>query len=336
MSDIVFQSQHWLWALLALPLIAAALVAWALGARRARTVWADPQVLPIGTPGRTRAMRGVAAVLALLAIAAGIVAMARPSTVATEDEQRSTVMLVVDVSTSMNRTDLAPSRLAAAVDAAGRFIDEAPDDTSVGLISFADGARVVVAPTRDRDRVRSSLADLETVHGETALGEAVVTGLGSLQSVGAITPGGEPSESAGRILVLTDGVDTARNATSPAQASERAAADGVPLYPILLGDDAGSPGQATPAETLSAMATRTGGVFAQSVNTADLQAVFADIGTIIAPVERLRELTVWCVAAALVLLALAAGALALGHPGRASAAPAGSRRSRSPGASQPS
>lgn len=336
MSDIVFQSQGWLWALLALPLIAAALVVWALGSRRAGAVWADPQVMPIRVPARTRVMRAVAAVLTLLAIGAGIVAMARPSTVATEDEQRSTVMLAVDVSTSMNRTDLSPNRLSAAVDAAGRFIEEAPDDTSVGLITFADGARVVVAPTRDRDRVRSALGDLETVHGETALGEAVVTGLGSLQSVGAITPGGDPSESAGRILVLTDGVDTARNATTPAQASERAAADGVPLYPILLGDDAGSPGRATPAETLSAMATRTGGVFAQSINTADLQAVFADIGTIIAPVERLRELTVWCVAAALVLLVLAAGALALGRPGRAAAASAGRHIRRPPGASQPS
>lgn len=327
MSDIVFQSQAWLWALLAVPALAAALAMWAISARRAGAAWADPAVLPLRTPARTRAMRGVAAVLALLAVSAGIVAMARPSTVATEDERRSTVMLTVDVSTSMNRTDLAPNRLAAAVDAAGRFIDGAPEDTAVGLITFADGARVVVAPTRDRARVRAALADLETLHGETALGEAVITGLGSLRSVGAITPGGDPSESAGRILVLTDGVDTARNATTPPQASERAAADGVPLYPILLGDDPGSPGQATPAETLSAMATRTGGVFAQSVSTADLLAIFADIGTIIAPVERLRELTVWCVAAALVLLCLAAGALALGR----TAGPPAARRA--PGAS---
>ncbi|MEQ9114504.1 MAG: VWA domain-containing protein [Miltoncostaeaceae bacterium] len=296
-----------------MPLLAVAALAMLRGRRRAALAWADPAVLPgVARAARPGALRVTAAVLALLGVVAAVVAMARPSVTASEERSQSTVMLAVDISTSMNRTDLAPNRLVAAVDAAGRFLDEVPDDTSVGLVTFADGARVEVAPTRDRGRVRSALGRLETVRGETALGEAVVTALASLQSVGAILDGSvAPGEASGRVLILTDGVDSARLATTPAQAAERAAALGVPIFPLLLGDDPGEPGGATPAETLAQMATRTGGIFAQSVTAPDLRAVFADIGSVVVPVERLRELTVWCAAAALVLLLLAGVALGL-------------------------
>lgn len=295
-----------------MPLLLAAGVHRLRGRRRAAERWADPGLLPgLARAARPGAPMIVAGCLALLAVVAAIVGLARPSVTATEDRLQSTVILTVDISTSMNRTDLEPDRLAAAVEAAGRFLDEVPDGTAVGLVTFADGARVEVAPARDRDRVREALGRLRTVRGETALGEAAVTALASLRSVGA-TVGGSvaPGNAPGRVLILTDGVDTARLATTPAQAAERAAALGVPIFPLLLGDDPGEPGGATPAETLAQMATRTGGVFAQSVTTPDLRAVFEDIGASVVPVERLRELTVWCSAAALVLL-IAAAALGL-------------------------
>jgi hypothetical protein len=62
------------------------------------------------------------------------------------------------------------------------------------------------------------------------------------------------------------------------------------------------------------MANRTGGLFAQSTTTADLQAVFADIGSIVAPVDELRELTVWFAAGAAGLLLLAALIAGLSRP----------------------
>lgn len=329
LDQIVFQDGQWLWALLLVPLLAVAAVARLRGRGRLARDWADPALVPaLAHAARPGALRVVAGALVLLALAAAVVAMARPSTVATEERAQSTVILAVDISTSMNRTDLAPTRLVAAVEAANRFLDEVPDDTAVGLVTFADGARVEVAPTRNRDRVRDALDRLETVRGETALGEAVVTALASLESLGATVDGSAtPGQASGRVLILTDGVDSARLATTPAQASERAAVLGVPVFPLLLGDDPGEPGGATPAETLAQMATRTGGIFAQSVSTADLRAVFADIGSVVVPVERLRELTVWCAAAALGLLLLAGVAAAAGGrrgPDRVSSAVGGS------------
>ncbi|HMM49235.1 MAG TPA: VWA domain-containing protein [Miltoncostaeaceae bacterium] len=305
MSGVVFQDGWWLWALVLVPVAALAAALWWVRTRRAGGLWTG-RAIPTPAPAGVRIARVVIAVLLLGALAAAIVAMARPSRVATEQESRSTVMLTVDVSASMNRTDLAPNRLAAAVTAANRFVDQAPEHTAIGLVTFARGARVVVAPTRDRDRMRSALADLETIRGHTALGEAIVTALAALQADGAVNADHpDPAHAPGRILLLTDGVDTARLATSPEQAAERAAVAGVPIYAILLGNDPGEPGAATPAETLSAMATRTGGVFAQSATSADLTRVFGDIGSIVAPVERLRELTVWSALAALALLVAA-------------------------------
>jgi Ca-activated chloride channel homolog len=313
---VTFQSPEWLWALLVLPVLAAGLVLWARGRRRAASRWAEPGVMAVTPRGRVPALRAAAAAVALLAVGAGVVALARPSVEETRQEQRSTVMLTLDVSDSMLKTDLQPNRLGAAVDAAERFLDEAPDDTAIGITTFADRASVVLAPTIDRDDVRRALDGIGSTRVGTALGEAVSVSLTALEAAGAVQepPPADPSDSPGRVLVLTDGANSILRATSPEAAAQRAAAEGVPVYTILLGNDPGRPDQPLPSETLAAMATQTGGVFAQSTTSEDLRAVFADIGSIVAPVDELRELTVWVVGIALALMALAAVLAGLARP----------------------
>lgn len=313
---MTFQSPDWLWALAVLPLLAAGLLMWARGRRSAAEAWADPGVMAVRPRGRVPALRAAAAVVALLAVGAGIVALARPSVDQTREEQRSAVMITLDVSESMTATDLQPNRLEAALDAAQRFLDEAPADTAVGVTTFADRASVILAPSTDRDEVRRTLDGIDGTRVGTALGEAVSVSLTALRAAGAVaeTPPADPSDSPGRVLVLTDGANSIRQATTPEAAADRAASEGVPVYTILLGDDPGRPDQPLPAETLASMATQTGGVFAQSTSTEDLRAVFADIGSIVAPVDELRELTVWAVGIALALLLLAALLAGLARP----------------------
>ena len=308
MSWPVWQAEHWLWALLVIPVLIAGFVLWTRSSGSAAARWADPSVMRVRPARRTRLLRAGAFAVALLAVAAGVVAMARPSVEATGEEQRSSVMITLDVSNSMDKTDIQPSRLAAAIDAAERFVDAAPENTSIGVTTFADRASVLLAPTKDRGAIRAALDGISDTREGTALGAAVTTSLAALQANGSVgdPPPADPSDSPGRILVLTDGANSIRNATTPEAAAERAAAAGVPIYTILLGDDPGRPDQPLPSETLSAMANRTGGLFAQSTTAEDLQAVFADIGSIVAPVEELRELTVWFAAGAAGLLLLAA------------------------------
>ena len=311
-----FQSPGWLWALALLVPLALGLVAWSRSGARAGRLWSDPAVMAVGPTRRARAWRGAAAGVALLAVACGVVAMARPSVEATAHERRSSVMITLDVSESMTKTDLPPTRLAAAIDAAERFADEAPADTAIGVTTFAESAAVLLAPTTDRDRLQRALGGITKTRVGTALGAAVTTSLAALDAAGAVaeTPPPDPSDSPGRIMVLTDGANSIRKATTPEAAAERAAAVGVPIYTILLGNDPGRADQPLPSETLAAMSTRTGGVFAQSTTTADLRAVFADIGAIVAPVQRLRELTVWVAALAIALLAVAALLAGLARP----------------------
>jgi Ca-activated chloride channel family protein len=312
----IWQAEHWLWALLVIPVLIAGYVVWTRTSGRAAARWADPSVMSMRPPARTRWMRAAAFAVALLAVAAGIVAMARPSVEATGQERRSSVMLTLDVSDSMDKTDIQPNRLAAAIDAAERFVDAAPGDTSIGVTTFADRASVLLAPTKDRGTIRAALEGITDTREGTALGAAVTTSLAALQANGSVKdpPPSDPSDSPGRILVLTDGANSIKKATTPEAAAERAAAAGVPIYTILLGDDPGRPDQPLPSETLSAMANRTGGLFAQSTTAGDLQAVFADIGSIVAPVDELRELTVWFAAGALGLLLLAALIAGLSRP----------------------
>ena len=325
---MTFQSSGWLWALLLLPVLAVALLAWARQARGAGAAWADPQVMDVRPSARTRRWRAVAAVVALLAVAAGIVALARPSVETTGEENRSSVMLTIDVSESMKKTDLQPSRIAAAVDAAERFTDEAPKGTAIGITTFADRTAVILAPTTDRDAVKRALDGIGELRVGTALGEGVTTSLAALQAAGAIAdpPPANPSDSPGRILLMTDGVNSVPNSTTPEDAAARAAALGVPIYTIMLGNDPGRPDQPLPSETLSAMSSSTGGIFAQTTTTADLAAVFADIGSVVAPVEQLRELTVWFAGLAIALLAAAALALGLSRPRPPRGSPSSSLR----------
>jgi Ca-activated chloride channel homolog len=320
---VTFQSPVWLWALLVLPLLAWGLVAWRRSTRRAAAEWSDDRVMSVQPSRRTRTLRAAAAIAALLAAGAAVVAMARPSVDATEQQRRSTVMITLDESKSMLATDLQPNRLAAAVDAARRLVADAPEGTAFGLVTFADRASVVLAPTSDRDQIGAALDELGDTREGTALGEAVSVALGALATSGAIAdePPDDPSDSPGRVLVLTDGANSILRATSPAAAAEQASAAGVPVYTILLGDDPGRPDQPLPAETLSSMATSTGGIFAQSTTSADLQAVFADIGSIVTPQPVLRELTVWVAGLALALLALAAALGGLSRPRRRDAPP---------------
>ena len=313
---MIWQSPAWLWALLAVPALAAALVAWERSARRAAAAYADPRVMRVGPGPRARALRAAAAGLALLAVAGGAVAMARPSVESDEGRRQSSVVIALDVSRSMLREDLTPTRLDAAVDAARRFVDEAPDGTAVGLVTFAERAETVLVPTTDRARARAALEGLGEPRVGTALGEAVVVAIAALRSAGALEPPpATAAESPGRVLVLTDGANSIRRSVQPGQAAAQAVTARVPLYTILLGDDPGRPDQPTPPETLSEMAERTGGIYAQSTTTEDLRRVFADIGSIVAPVEELRELTVFVAAIAIALLAGAAALAALAASG---------------------
>src|SRR5439155_3193431 len=107
-----------------------------------------------------------------LALSILILALGRPIVTSRIAQQQATVMLVIDVSGSMIATDVQPSRIAAAQDAARTFIGELPGNLRVGLIAFSTEARLLAPPSTDHAQVKTALNTLSAL-GATAMGDAI-------------------------------------------------------------------------------------------------------------------------------------------------------------------
>ncbi|NBT64027.1 MAG: VWA domain-containing protein [Betaproteobacteria bacterium] len=88
--------------------------------------------------------------LLVLGLIVLVVGMSRPLVQAFEPAPLDTVILVIDSSTSMRASDIAPSRIDAAKALAKAFIEALPASASLGLVSMAANASVLQAPTRQR------------------------------------------------------------------------------------------------------------------------------------------------------------------------------------------
>src|SRR5262249_54027744 len=145
---------------------------------------------------RGSARRHLPTALFLLAVGALCLALARPHRTTTVTKSRSTVILVIDVSGSMQATDVAPTRLGAAQAAVRQFVKRVPKQVKLGLIAFSGEADVAAAPSTDRQDLLISLDALGSYSGfgGTAIGDAlsaaVDLGKASVQSplAAVVTP----------------------------------------------------------------------------------------------------------------------------------------------------
>ncbi|MEM1165668.1 MAG: VWA domain-containing protein [Planctomycetota bacterium] len=181
------------------------------------------------------------ATLRVVAISAVLVALARPQTPGEEREVEAEgreVVFVVDVSRSMLARDLRPNRLEQAklwiLDALS-----ASQGDRFGMVAFA-GEPVIVAPlTSDvtfLSLVVNELSPLSVGRGGTNIGDAVRL---AVQNVLGVAEGEDdrvdPASRGGRDLILiTDGED---HGTLPVEAAKAAAAAGVRIIAIGIGDE---------------------------------------------------------------------------------------------------
>jgi tight adherence protein B len=143
----------------------------------------------------TGAGSGEAVAPGSLRVAFGERAAVRPSVTPVARERRA-ALIVIDTSGSM-----AGAGLAAAKSAARAFLQEVPADVLVGLASFADRPRMVVAPTTHRSAVRAALGGLQGA-GSTSLYDALDLAVRELGASGNRT-----------VVLLSDGADTASKAS---------------------------------------------------------------------------------------------------------------------------
>jgi len=180
-----------------------------------------------------------------------------------------TVVLVLDVSLSMNATDVTPNRLAAAQQAAETLVAQLPGSFYVGLVTFADKATVLVQPTVDHTKVGVALNHPQQGHG-TVIGDGLSTTLDAIQQ-----EWNARGTSAAVAVLLSDGRDTGSQ-VAPLDAAARAASIGVPVYTVVLGKTTG-PGAAD-AGLLSQIASATGAQTSTAASAGALTTIYQDLG----------------------------------------------------------
>jgi Ca-activated chloride channel homolog len=305
---IRFMQPWWLLAIVPALLLAGAYV-WRVRHRRAYAVkFTNVDLLKTIAPKGLGYRRHLAAGAFLLMLLALATAIARPSVDTKQPLQRATIMVAIDVSLSMEATDVEPSRIQAAQTAAKEFVDTLPASYNVGLVSFAKTANVLVSPGKDRAAVIQAIDGLQLAEA-TATGEAVFTCLASISSVPADGATGPPPA---RVVLLSDGYRTAGRPIEDAAAAAESA--NVPVSTIAFGTDDGTvtiggETQRVPVDraSLQQLAEITRGHYYEAASLPALRQVYQDMGSSIGYKTVPTEITQWYVGAALLFAFAAAG-----------------------------
>jgi len=242
------------------------------------------------------------------AFAALVAALADPQVIRTFDEPQVEgvgIAVALDLSTSMWAEDMGArvSRLDVAKTTAMSFIEAREDD--IGLVAFAGEALTRLPLTHDGYVTVNAVEQLEVglLTDGTDIAGAISAGAGLLED--------SPHESKVLILV-TDGAHN-KAGVMPDLAARAAAAVGVTIYPVAIGQERGRDQNAM--ETVLTQAARiTGGQYFQATDVNALGAIYEEIDRLVQPSEatiQRTETTHYRWLLTLIGLSLAVAAIAL-------------------------
>jgi len=301
-------------ALLAIPVVVLAYVAYDRWRRDSAEQFGNPDLLPNVVDREPGRLRHLPLVLLLVALAAMIVGVARPHANVKVKREEATVILAMDTSRSMGATDVKPTRLDAARAAAKAFVAKVPEKFRIGVVSFATRAVVGLPPTADRSLVDASLDTLRPGEG-TAIGDGVARSV----QLGQKIRGQDGTSPPKAVVLISDGAREGGR-VSPEAAAAQAKAAHVPVYTVLVGTEQGVVRQTltggfeqlirVPASpgTLEQIAKTSGGEFFTAPSTDRLKKVYEDLGSRLGTRTESREITDWFAGGAATLL-LVGGAL---------------------------
>jgi Ca-activated chloride channel homolog len=339
---MTFAWPEMLWLLAAAPALVAAYILLLRRRKKAVVRFASLTLVRDAMTRRQRIRRHVPPLLFLVGAVAAIIAVARPNAAIRLPSDQRTIILAIDVSRSMQATDVKPSRFLAAQEAARTFIQEQPADVRIGIVSFAGTAAVVQAPTHSREDLVAAIARLE-LQRHTAIGSAVIVSLGTLfpdaridveaassglrwgekrrttpiEDAGksappAFTPVPPGSYSTGAVILLTDGRRTM--GPDPVEAARMAADRGVRIYTVGFGTAQGGEvdfgGRSIymrfDEETLRAIADITRAEYFHAATVAELTTIYRGLNTRFVFERRDTEVSALFTAAAALLMLFSA------------------------------
>ena len=216
-------------AMLAIPVIAWLYVRHQHQRSRTEALFVAPPLGASVAPQRPRWRRHAPMLAFAVALAALIVAAARPQLSSARPVSDGAVMLVDDISSSMQATDVDPTRERAARRAGARFIGAVPATVQVGLIEFARAPAVLQSPTSDHALALHALARRPRFSGGTAVGEAMLLAITELRNLPKIAGKRRP----GAIVLISDGASNV--GTDPIAVARRAATLRIPVYTVSVG-----------------------------------------------------------------------------------------------------
>ncbi|TLW94949.1 VWA domain-containing protein [Saccharomonospora piscinae] len=314
------------WWFLLVVVVAALVVGYvlALRSRRKRTLrFTNLELLERVAPRGQGRARHVPAALLVVSLLLLTFALAGPTAEQKVPRNRATVMLVVDVSLSMKSTDVEPSRLRAAQDAARSFAEGLTPGVNLGLISFAGTATVLVAPTTERGGVTHAIENLKLAQS-TATGEGIFAALQSIESFSAVVGGAEgPPPS--RIVLMTDGKQTVpQDEYAPRgafTAAGMAKQKDIPVSTISFGTSYGSveiEGKQVPVEvddtSMREIARLSGGDFYKAATAEELKRVYDSLGEQIGyETKEVDNSRPWVALGTIALVGAAASSLLIGQ-----------------------
>jgi Ca-activated chloride channel family protein len=255
--------------------------------------------------------------LAVLAIA-----VAGPAATVPVSRASGTVILAMDVSGSMAATDVAPSRLGAAKQAALSFISAQPGTVDIGIVAFEEGGLEAALPTADHATASAAVRRLKT-GGGTSLGDAILASLSAIthKTVALRRDGSAPNIGywpSATIVLLSDGQDGAEPGTGPQAGPTAAAAAaekaGVHIDTAGVGTVAGTTVQvdgfhlftALNAAALKSISQATGGTYHPASDASELNGIASSINLRLTVTHEPLPLAGAFIALALALLAAGA------------------------------
>lgn len=289
-----FYAPERLWALLAIPiLLILYLIALKFSSKRGIR-YTNTGLVDAVLPKQSQWRRHVAVLMTLASLTLIAGAWARPVGIDKVPRERATVILVLDISLSMQATDVAPNRLEASKEAAKEFVGALPEKFNVALVAMSGAPGVRVPPTQDRDLVYRTIDSLELRDG-TAVGDSLNV---ALQAI-AMAPGtgAEDEEPApAMIVMLSDGQNT--SGLDPTVPMQQAARDEVPVHTIAFGtengyvDLDGSRYNVAPdRQLLKMISDSTGGMALDADSVHELDDVYQQIESAVGLEEVRKEIT---------------------------------------------
>jgi Ca-activated chloride channel family protein len=329
-----FQAPQAFFFLLLLPIIAGLYVIMQMQRQRYAVRYASVSLLREAVGAGPGVRRHIPAALYLCALAAMVVAMARPKGVVDNSVDTGTVILAIDVSGSMWADDVSPNRMEATKKAAKAFVDKEPKGVQIGIVSFSDFGILSQAPTTDKNAVNKAIARLQPQRG-TNIGGGLQAALDAIyegsdtprpansqaQSPFApVQPTPTPSSSAGSsqppaatIVLVSDG--QSNTGPPPLKVADEAVAAGIKVYTVGIGTPEGtvvriqgrSQFTRLDEETLRGIADATGGKYLNAQTDKDLAKVYDDLARQRQTQPESRDLTYYLTGIALIFSLVAGG-----------------------------